>query len=540
MKPRALLRKSLMRPWSLVLAMIAGLSGCADPPPSPTAPLPGPQDYRQMAAWFSERGIVLPSELPAREPTAKAASDHQDEEEEVRHLGDANGNGVLNFWDLWPLWHYLTGFTYLTAHYDFDLLDIDRDGDNDWDDLKYFGEFLYGGTGENPWGIGLPVGPSIRVSLSPDPGETRFTAEGTLWHRFTLQVQTASGDSSDARVRVIANPGELSDLAVEISTASSAPSRSFCAAERNDRTRSLGHGDTVFLAGCLAGESSVLIQDADGDSLRAYSITVVEPSQSSTTDDSFDIELVFVDDFSPGHQALIEEAAEMWETVISEGVRDIDFGVSPFDSDDHDWFERHNWLGRLIIRDEVVDDVRIYVGRLPDDAGVLGTGGPIYVRQGYLPILGFIRFHKDSFTRPLKDIAVHEIAHALGFSTPIWYSLGLVEEDVDPHFKGQGARSAFDVEGGSRYEGKKVPLARDYTHWRESIFGDEVMTPYLDWDNGILSATTLQAMGDIGYRVDASQSDAYTLPGVGKPVATGTRRAVCGASGIGGVGVAPY
>ena len=537
MIPRAL-SETLMRNWPLALAVIAALSGCADPPPSPTSPLPDQQDYRRLAAWFSERGVVLPSELPAREPAAKAASDH--EEEEQRHLGDVDGNGVLNFWDLWPLWHYVTGFTYLASYYDFDLLDIDRDGDNDWDDLKYFGEFLYGGASENPWGIGLPVGPSIRASLSPDPGETRFTADGTLWHRFTLQVQTASGEESDARVRIIANPGELSDLAVEISTASSAPSRSFCAAERDDRTRRLGHGETVFLAGCLAGESGILIQDDDGDSLRAYSITVVEAAQASAPDNSFDIELHFVDDFSPGHQALIEEAAEVWETVISQGVPDIDFGVHPFDSDDHDWFERHNWLGRLIIQDEVVDDVRIYVGRLPDDAGVLGTGGPIYVRQSYLPILGFIRIHKDSFTRPLKDIAVHEIAHALGFSTPIWYSLGLVEEDVDPHFKGQGARSAFDVEGGWRYEGKKVPLAPDYTHWRESIFGDEVMTPYLDWDNGIFSATTLQAMGDIGYQVDPSQSEAYTLPGVGKPVATGTPRAFCGVKGIGPVGVAPY
>ena len=527
-----------MRPSFLALALIAGLSGCAEPPPSPTSPSPDQQDYRRLVSWFSERGVVLPSELPAREPAAKAATDDDDEGE--RHLGDANGNGVLNFWDLWPLWHYFTGFAYMAEYYDFDLLDIDRDGDNDWDDLKYFGEFLYGGTGENPWGIGLPLAPSIRASLSPDPGETRFTAEGTLWHRFTLHVQTASGDSSDARVRVIANPGELSDLAIEISSASSAPSRSFCEAERDDRTRSLGHGDTVFLAGCLAGESSVLIEDGAGDSLAAYSITVVEASQASAPDDSFDIELHFVDDFSAGHKALIEEAAEVWETVISEGVRDIDFGAYPFDSDDHDWFERHNWLGRLIIRDEIVDDVRIYVGRLPDDAGVLGTGGPIYVRQSYLPILGFIRFHKDAFIHHLKDIAVHEIAHALGFSTPIWYSLGLVEDDVDPHFKGKAARSAFDVEGGWRYEGKKVPLAPDYTHWRESVFGDEVMTPYLDWDNGIFSATTLHAMGDIGYRVDPSQSDAYSLPSTSKPVAIGIPRAFCGVKGSGSVGVAPY
>ena len=527
-----------MRPWPLALAVIAALSGCAEPPSSPTPPLPNQQDYRRLVAWFSERGVVLPAELPAREPAAKAATD--DEEEEQRYLGDVDGNGILNFWDLWPLWHYVTGFTYLASHYDFDLLDIDRDGDNDWDDLKYFGEFLYGGSGENPWRIGFPLAPRIRASLSPDPGETRFTVDGTLWHRFTMQVQTASGEASDAEVQVIVNPGDDSDLALELSTASSAPSRSYCGAERNDTHTNVGHGDPVFLAGCQAGESRVLIETEDGDSLASYSVTVVEPTPPAP-DTSFDIELVFVDDFSPGHRALIEEAAEVWERVISGGVPDVDFAVYPFDSAEKDWFDRHSWIGRLVIRDEVVDDVRLYVGRLPDDSEVLGTGGPILVRgNSSLPVLGNIRFHKDSFLRYLKDIAVHEIAHALGFHVSIWHALELVDiDDPDPHFKGRGARSAFDVEGGWRWEGKKVPLAPDYTHWRESIFGDEVMTPYIDWDNGIFSATTLQAMGDLGYRVDPSQSEAYTLPGVGKPAAAGTRRAVCGAGGIGGVGVVP-
>ena len=536
MKPRTF-SETLMRPSFLALAVIAGLSGCADPPPSPTAPLPDAQDYARLAAWFSERGVVLPARLPAPEPAAKAT----DEDDEVRLLGDANGNGSLNFWDMWPLWHYLTGFAYLAEHYDFDLLDIDRDGDNDWDDLKYLGEFLFGGTGENPWGIGLPLGPPIRASLSPDPGGTRFTAEGTLWHPFTMQVLTASGEVSDARVRVVVNPGELSDLAVEVSTASSAPSRSFCAAERDDRTRRLVHGETIFLAGCLAGESSVLIVSEDGDSLTAYSITVVEATQAQAPDDTFDIELHFVAEFSPGHQALIEEAAEVWEAVISEGIPNVAFETRPFDSSEHDWFETHRrWLGDLVVREEI-DDVRLYVGRLPDDAGVLGTGGPIYVRQTYLPILGFIRFHEDSFTHHLKDVAVHEIAHALGFNVFVWYGLDLVDiEDPDPHFKGMAARSAFDVEGGWKYEGKKVPLAPDFTHWRESVFGDEVMTPYLDWDNGIFSATTLHSMGDIGYRVDPSQSQAFSLPGVGKPAATGTPRAFCGVKGIGPVGVAPH
>ena len=200
----------------------------------------------------------------------------------------------------------------------------------------------------------------------------------------------------------------------------------------------------------------------------------------------------------------------------------------------------YGWLGDLVLQEGVVDDVRLYVGRHPDDAPFLATGGPFWVRRNYLPILGVIRFHKDSFIHHLKDIAVHEIAHALGFHAFVWTRLDLVGVDEDdPYFTGRAARSAFDVEGGWRYEGPKVPLAVDLSHWRESVFGDEVMTPYKDWDNTSFSATTLHAMGDVGYRVDPSQSDAYSLPGLGKPVAAGTSRVVCGVKGIGPVGVAP-
>ena len=134
-----------------------------------------------------------------------------------------------------------------------------------------------------------------------------------------------------------------------------------------------------------------------------------------------------MDDFSPGHRALIEEAAEVWETVISQGVRDIDFGVVPFDSDDHDWFERHNWLGRLIIRDEIVDDVRIYVGRLPDDRPASWEpAAPSMSGRTTFPYWRSSGSTRTPSPAPLKDIAVHEIAHALGFSVAIWYALDLV------------------------------------------------------------------------------------------------------------------
>ena len=42
------------------------------------------------------------------------------------------------------------------------------------------------------------------------------------------------------------------------------------------------------------------------------------------------------------------------------------------------------------------------------------------------------------------------------------------------------------------------------------MFGDELMTPT---GTGALSAITVQSLADLGYGVDVTQADAYTLPG---------------------------
>ena len=59
------------------LGLIACLSSCSDDS-KPTAPstevpiAPDAAGYREMVAWFAERGIVLPEEVPAVEAEAAA------------------------------------------------------------------------------------------------------------------------------------------------------------------------------------------------------------------------------------------------------------------------------------------------------------------------------------------------------------------------------------------------------------------------------------------------------------------------------------
>ena len=80
---------------------------------------------------------------------------------------------------------------------------------------------------------------------------------------------------------------------------------------------------------------------------------------------------------------------------------------------------------------------------------------------------------------------------------------------------------AFDQSGGEDYIGGKVPVensaeapgpgSRDL-HWRESVFGGEVMTWIHRGVRAPLSNITLQSLFDLGYLVDASLADPYVIP----------------------------
>ena len=127
----------------------------------------------------------------------------------------------------------------------------------------------------------------------------------------------------------------------------------------------------------------------------------------------------------------------------------------------------------------------------------------------YLPALGCMAFNLK-----LADLLVtglHETGHVLGFGT-IWDDLGFIQDvssNANAHFNGPLAISAFDDAGGRGYTGKKVPVQQYGAHWRWPVLADELMQP---GGGGTLSAITVQSLADLGYGVDVTQADPYTLP----------------------------
>jgi hypothetical protein len=177
-----------------------------------------------------------------------------------------------------------------------------------------------------------------------------------------------------------------------------------------------------------------------------------------------------------------------------------------------------------------VDDVLILVTIEPIDGpgGVLGGATPCYIRNpgNQLTALGRMQFDSDDLgdiegAGLLETVILHEMGHVLGYGT-LWSQLGLLADPVptgnDPHFTGALALAEFDAAGGTGYlGGLKVPLedtggeGTANAHWRETVFGAELMTGFVDLGFDPLSRITIASLADMGYVVNQAGADPYTL-----------------------------
>ena len=217
----------------------------------------------------------------------------------------------------------------------------------------------------------------------------------------------------------------------------------------------------------------------------------------------FDVELVFLDSFTEQQERVLQWVANRWTSVITEDVPDNMFAKG--------------WSGRCddqpieISAGEQIDDLRVYVTSLKGDLFV-GQGGPLLLRETtHLPVVGCISI--DLERANLLITGLHEVGHVLGFGT-LWGKFGFYQnpQDGDRNFNGPQAIAAFDDAGGLDYSGAKVPVSWDESHWPCPLLAGELMGP---WGGASLSAITALSLADLGYSVDVSQADPYTLPGAG-------------------------
>lgn len=251
-----------------------------------------------------------------------------------------------------------------------------------------------------------------------------------------------------------------------------------------------------------AQTSGTYYLEADGATATGtgtYSLSAANVTPPPPTAGAFDIQIRYTGDAA--YQSLFDQAAARWEEVITADLPN--FSSSRFG----------------MIDDLLIDaNVTAIDGR----GGVLGSAGPDELRPmsaGGLPTHGTMRFDSADVASldangSFLGVILHEMGHVLGLGT-LWERAGLTAGTNQ--YDGAAALAEYRVLTGNANE-TFIPLENDGGpgtaggHWEEDIFRSELMTGFAS--GGLeMSRMTIASLDDLGYGVDLTAADPYTLPG---------------------------
>lgn len=257
------------------------------------------------------------------------------------------------------------------------------------------------------------------------------------------------------------------------------------------------------------------VQDSTFDPVIALRPLTVPSGPTET----FDIQLRGVEGLTTVQAAAFADAEAYWESTIVRGIADIPIvprpGCLPSTSPD---------------LPPVVDDLIIDVSIEPIDGpgNILGQAGPTCYRAGSeLPLVGIMEFDSADVANLItagsfEAVILHEMAHVLGIGT-LWdlTLFGGVRKVIsgaggpNPVYTGGRAvaeYSALGASGNVPVESLGGPGTRD-AHWRETTFGNELLTGFLNPVFNPVSRMTIASLADLGYQITLDTADSYSLPG---------------------------
>lgn len=184
----------------------------------------------------------------------------------------------------------------------------------------------------------------------------------------------------------------------------------------------------------------------------------------------------------------------------------------------------------VMVGGELIDDLLIIAQGVPIDGagGILGQAGPTHLRpatagvNAFLPAKGMMSFDTADLAQmqangTLVDVITHEMGHVIGIGT-IWPHKGLISGagTNNPVFTGTEAKKQFGILKGVGptkvpVENTGGPGTRD-SHWRETVFRNELMSGFIAAPNNPLSKLTAASLKDLGYVVDLNAAEPYALP----------------------------
>jgi hypothetical protein len=226
----------------------------------------------------------------------------------------------------------------------------------------------------------------------------------------------------------------------------------------------------------------------------------------------WDIDVRFIGNVTPRQQQAVERAVDRWREVIVGELADI-----PLTAPAAECFPSQPALN------ETIDDLLIFfeVRAIDGPGEAVGQGGPCYIRNDNdLPVLGYFTLDAADVntlvaSNTIDDVVLHEFGHIIGFGT-LWEHLNLVTGagGPNPQFTGTNAVTEYhrllNTEPAVPVENTGGPGTRD-SHWRESEFGNELMTGFLNAPPNPMSSITIASLADLGYDVDLGAAGAAQL-----------------------------
>lgn len=234
----------------------------------------------------------------------------------------------------------------------------------------------------------------------------------------------------------------------------------------------------------------------------------VSPTTSPTQPFTIDMVLMTGDLQVATYQTAVLSAAAKWSAVITKDYPtsfDLATGPTP--------------CGFNIDQSYHVENVLVFVQSVSIDGGgnILARAGTCAYDSNGFPRIGLIQFDSADLdyiyqTGKLYSVTLHELGHTLGIGTK-WG--GLVDTSTYTYKGTQGNLGNTLVGGtGPALVENTGGAGTKGAHWRESTYGDELMT---GWASPAgrpmpLSVMTIMSMRDYGLQVDPSKADAYMIP----------------------------
>ena len=182
-----------------------------------------------------------------------------------------------------------------------------------------------------------------------------------------------------------------------------------------------------------------------------------------------------------------------------------------------------------------IDGIVIYASfdSIDGRGKILAQSGPCYIRQNgalddWRTSIGVMKFDTADVASlaasgNLQEVITHEMLHVLGFGS-FWDTTAanlLINYGTNVSYIGAGGIAGCKSLGGLNTCASSVPVEGTQggdgtinSHWRESVFGNELMTGFINAGKNPLSIMTIRSLEDLGYTVDTTAADPYTRAGL--------------------------